>query len=330
MLMADLLEILTICLLHSTFLKLSKSEMMAIACAMRQKPSRQFTAAQAKYKEILSQFMRNDKVHSFMKKNRGSPPYYFQDLLAMICQLGTPIWSSTLSAADLKWPDMIQTISRQYGVIYTNDEVAGLSFDDKSNWLKRNPFTAARYYQYRLNAFFQGFLKCAAKPLGEIADYAIRIEFQARGSPHAHCVIWVKDASKHVESPDSAVCDFMVKCVSCALTADDCKLRELVSLLQQHEHSPYCKRNEICRFNFPKPPSPKTMITKFDENIDIEHSKTVLEKVQKLLKDASTDLSLADLLDKAHLTETEDVEVLETSCTGNVVVFKHEFSECCI
>ena len=61
------------------------------------------------------------------------------------------------------------------------NEVAGLSFDDKSNWLKRNPVTAARHFQYKLNALFQGFLQSTAKPLGEIADYAIRIEFQARG-----------------------------------------------------------------------------------------------------------------------------------------------------
>ena len=80
-----------------------------------------------------------------------------------------------LSAADLKWPDMIQIIARQYGVIYTDDEIAGLLFDEKYNWLKCNPVTAARHFQYRLNALFQGFLKSAAKPLGEIVHYAIRI-----------------------------------------------------------------------------------------------------------------------------------------------------------
>ena len=33
-------------------------------------------------------------------------------------------------------------------------------------------------------------------------------------------------------------------------------------------------------FNFPKPPSPKTLITKFyPENTDVEHSETVLKKV---------------------------------------------------
>ena len=60
-----------------------------------------------------------------------------------------------------------------------------MTFEQKSNWPRRN-----------LQYFFQDFLKSTAKSLGEIADYGIRIEFQARGSPHAHCVTWVKDAPK--------------------------------------------------------------------------------------------------------------------------------------
>ena len=30
-------------------------------------------------------------------------------------------------------------------------------------------------------------------PLGEVVDYFIRIEFQLRGSPHAHMLLWVRD-----------------------------------------------------------------------------------------------------------------------------------------
>jgi len=52
---------------------------------------------------------------------------------------------------------MIQTITRQYGVSYTDDEVAALSFEAKSNWLKHNPVTAARLFQYRLNTLFRSF-----------------------------------------------------------------------------------------------------------------------------------------------------------------------------
>ena len=217
-----------------------------------------------------------------MKNIRGSPPYYqrtFYDLLAMIRQLGTPTWFFTLSVADLKWPDMIQTIARQYGVHYTDDEVAALSFDDKSNWLKHNPVTAARHFHYRLNTLFQDFLRSTGKPLGEITDYAIRIEFQARGSPHAHCVIWVKDAPEYGVDHDSEVCDFIDQYVSCKVPKENCKLKELVLLLQKHKHSSYCKRNKKCRFNFPKPPSSKTLITKDDTDPDdTEQALAVLSK----------------------------------------------------
>ena len=78
--------------------------------AMRQKPSRQFTAAKSKDPTILGQYVGKDKAYSFMKNICGSLPYYqhtFYDLLAMIRQLGTTTWFFTLSAADLKWPDMI-------------------------------------------------------------------------------------------------------------------------------------------------------------------------------------------------------------------------------
>ena len=300
----------------------------------RQKPSRQFTAAQARDQNVLNQYVRKDKAYSFMKNICGSPPYYqrtFYDLLAMIRQLGTPTWFFTLSAADLKWPDMIQTIARQYGVYYTDDEVAALSFDEKSNWLKRNPVTAARHFHYRLNFFFQDFLKSTANPLGEIADYAIRIEFQARGSPHAHCVIWVKDAPEFGVDNNDDVCDFIDQYVSCKVPAEDSKLKDLVLLLQKHKHSSYCRRNKTCRFSFPKPPSSKTLITKDDpEHGDNSQELSVLCKVQKLIADGYTDLSLAELLNKAEVTEKDYIDALELSTNGNVVVLKREPNECFI
>ena len=137
--------------------------------AWRRKPSRQFTASQARDLTVLSQFVRKDKVYSFMENIRGSPPYYqrtFYDLLAMICQLGTPTWFLKFSAADLKWPDIIQTIAKQYGVHYTDEEVGALSFDEKCNWLKRNPVTAARHFHYRPTLFSQYFFEVYSQTTG--------------------------------------------------------------------------------------------------------------------------------------------------------------------
>ena len=59
----------------------------------------------------------------------------------MIRQLGTPTWFFTLSAADMKWPDVISTIAKQYGVHYSDEEIEALSFEQKSNWLSHSSQT---------------------------------------------------------------------------------------------------------------------------------------------------------------------------------------------
>ena len=264
-----------------------------------------------------------------MKNVRGSPPYYqktFYELLAMIRQLGTPTWFFTVSAADMKWPDVIQTIARQYGVIYTDEQVAALSFEDKSNWIRRNPVTAARHYLYRLNTFFQEFLKSAANPLGELVDHAIRIEFQARGSPHAHCVLWIKYAPQYGIDDNADVCHFIDKYITCAIPADEGKLRDIVLLLQKHKHSSYCRRNRGCRFHFPHPPSNETIIS--EQNDDNSDCIKVLTKVCKVLTDNPNDLTMNELLAKANVTLDQYVSALQVSTKGSVVILKRKPIEC--
>ena len=297
----------------------------------QQKPGCQpLTVGQVRSQTSMSEHVQKDKAYRFMKNVRGSPPYYqrtFYDLLAMIRQLGTPTWFLTLSAADMKWPDVIQTIAKQYGVIYTDEEVASLSYDDKSNWLRRNPVTAARHFQYRLNAFFNDFLKSTARPLGEISDYAIRIEFQARGSPHAHTVIWVKDAPKFDVNEDSEVTDFIDQYITCA-KPEDGKLRELVLLLQEHKHSTYCKKGPTCRFHFPQPPSPITLIAKSDTDPDkLKAAQQCLSKVRKTLVEGDSNVGLEELLGSAGVELDSYMDALHTSSKGNTVVLKRSPDE---
>ena len=174
-------------------------------------------------------------------------------------------------------------------------------------------------------------MKSTAKPLGEIVDYAIRIEFQARGSPHAHCVIWVKDAPHFQIDADSDVCDFIDQYITCEIPKEEGKLKDLVMLLQQHKHSSYCKRHKSCRFNFPKPPSYNTLITKTEVEPDTASEATrVLTKVYKVLACGHAYLSLDDLLVKAEVSLDDYTEALEVSSAGNVVVLKREPCECYI
>ena len=298
----------------------------------RQKPGT-LTAGQAKDQAFVSQCLRKDKAYRFMKNVRGSPPYYrrtFYEMLAMIRQLGTPTWFFTLSAADLKWPDIIQTIARQYGDAYTDEQVAALSFEEKSSWIRRNPVTAARHFQYRLNTFFSEFLKSPANPLGEIVDHAVRIEFQNRGSPHAHRVLWVKNAPKYDENPTAEVCAFIDKYISVSIP-DNGELKDLVLQLQQHRHSSYCKRHNTCRFKFPHPPSDQTLIAEAEGAEDPTECLAIilLKKVRKVLAEGDCDSMTTDeLLAKACVTHSEYEEALGVATSGSVVVHRRKPSEC--
>ena len=126
------------------------------------------TAGSVKNQQVINEMIQKDYAYRFLKNVRG-PPAYFQrvmyDVLAMIRQLGIP-------AADMQWPDVIQTIARQYGTRFSDEDVKLMSFEEKSKWLRQNLVTAARHFQYRLNSFFQVFLKSIAHPLGELVDYS--------------------------------------------------------------------------------------------------------------------------------------------------------------
>ena len=117
----------------------------------------------------------------------------------------------------MKWPEVIQSIAQQYGTIYTEDEVSALPWRIKSTWLRSNPVTAARMFQYRLETFVITFLKSNANPIGCVTEYVIQIEFQARGSPHAHTLFWIKDAPKLRYSDDEDVKSFINNYVMCSL-----------------------------------------------------------------------------------------------------------------
>ena len=297
----------------------------------RQKPSTQLTARDAKSSSKIEQNVRNDKAYAFLKNVRGSPPYYqktFYELLAMIRQLGTPTWFFTLSAADMKWPDTIRMIARQHGVSYSDDDIKNLSFEERSKWLRQNPITATRHFQYRLATFFKEFLKSSAHPLGEIVDEAVRIEFQNRGSPHAHCVLWVKNAPKFGEQTDQEVCDFIDKYVSCSIPEEEGQLKELVLSLQKHRHSSYCKRNRKCRFSFPHPPSTCTLIARPPIDTELPNYSDALIKVRQHLLQNNIDISLAELFQCTNVDPSHYEQGLRNTTRGNKVVLQRDPCEC--
>ena len=245
------------------------------------------TAGLLRDPNALQQLIQTEQAYKFLKNIRGSPAYWqseLYDVLAMLRSLGIPTFFLTLSAADLHWPEMIQAVASQYGMCIPRDVITQMSVAEKSWVLRQNPVTGVHKFHSRVDSFFSQYLLAPSNPLGEITDRVIKIEFQMRGSPHAHCLLWVKDAPKIDKDDDSVVCRFIDKYISARIPIDNEHYehdRTLMTSLQRHSHSDYCRRGKKCRFGFPKPPSTSTVIAR---KPDDEMAKVVTEQAKVTLK----------------------------------------------
>ncbi|KAI8500028.1 hypothetical protein Bbelb_223450 [Branchiostoma belcheri] len=290
--------------------------------------NRKINAGLMKNLDNVQAMLRTDNAFKFLTNVRGSPPYWNKallDLLAYVRQLGIPTWFLTLSAADMQWPEVIQSIAHQYGKNLTADDIKNMTWQEKCTWLRYNPVTAARQFHHRLTLFFSEFIGGKANPIGQLQDYMIRIEFQARGSPHAHTILWMKDAPKLGVNSDSDVVNFINKHQTCAIPGEEEEdLRHLVLSLQKHVHSQTCRRSGSCRFRFPHPPSCLTMIARPSEadplvvKRDLKVKEEVFRKVRTVMEDKNTpeDISLEQLLQRAKVGPDVYQQALKLTKSG--------------
>jgi hypothetical protein len=295
-------------------------------------------------KAVQNMLAQNDGFR-FLQQIRGSFPYWQRtlwDLFAMVRQLGVPTWFFTLSAADLspRWCQTIQCIAKQYGQSYTDEEVGEMSWDQKCEWIRRNPVTAARHFDYRLQKFWSSFLKSAANPLGKIVDFFYRIEFQQRGSPHMHSIIWVEGAPKLDIDTDQQIAEFVDRYISCEIPSEltEMELHTLVGTLQKHSHSKSCwkKKKNDCRYHFPKAPSPRTMVSRkyegpedmspAQEKQKMQVYKDVLCKVHEELA-INNERTLGELLAAAKVPLQLYDEALKYSSVQPTIVLKRQPKE---
>ncbi|KXJ10338.1 ATP-dependent DNA helicase PIF1 [Exaiptasia diaphana] len=146
----------------------------------------------------------------------------------------------------------------------------------------------AKHFQYRVETFFTEVLLSNANPIGKIVYYALRIEFQMRGSPHLHALIWTSHCPKLKKDNKQAYIDFIDKHVQAYLPDEneDPHLHELVKTYQKHSHSKTCRKykNIRCRFNFGQFFTNRTIVAEplsNDMNEDIKIS--TLEKRKEIL-----------------------------------------------
>ena len=147
----------------------------------------------------------------------------------------------------------------------SQEEADQISWEHKCNLIRKDPVTCARYFDRRLRELFK-LIRTQGGPFEEyeVEDFYIRIEFQHRGSPHAHCIVYLKNAPKFdKELPESrAACEaFIDRFITCRRYREE--MEQLYSL-QFHKHTGSCKRmledKTVCRFGIPYFPMPRTTI----------------------------------------------------------------------
>lgn len=75
-------------------------------------------------------------------------------------------------------------------------------------------------------------------PIGEIQYYFYRVEFQQRGSPHVHMLVWIKNSPVYNGTDQNEVENFIDRFVTWK------KDKDMVNLVnhQTHRHTRSCKK----------------------------------------------------------------------------------------
>ena len=220
----------------------------SINIALKKLHGQALTASQFRSNEqCVKNLIFKDQAYLFLRGIPGSPPYwqkFMYEVIAMVQQLGVPTWFLTLSCADLRWHELFHILSRVRGENMTDEEIDNLSYNEKCSLLNLNPVIVAKHFQHRVETFFKDVLLSNAKPIGKIVYYALRIEFQMRGSPHLHSLIWTSDCPELKDGSEEAYIRYIDKHVQGSLPnkENDCEFHDLVNMYQKHTHSRSCKK----------------------------------------------------------------------------------------
>ena len=246
--------------------------------------------------EYVKTLLKSDQGFKFFEPVRGSPEFWKKTMLnlfACLRNLGLPTFFVTLTSAELtRWTCHLGAILKQQGDYRSDEDILNMDYKEKCEVLKSNPVTAVQMFYHRVDLFFKLILLGPAEPLGKIKDFFYRVEFQARGAPHLHCLFWVEGAPRLDTHSHDEIVSFIDRYISARMPSesDDPELYEIVSSVQKHSpnHSASCRKGKTkkkCRFNFPKPCSPETFIV---EPLDSDDDKRSYS--EKLLKQLFTAL----------------------------------------
>lgn len=211
----------------------------SINIALKKTQANGMTASQALDRTFVNDAVSKDNAYRFMANITGSPPYWEQqkkNVLAMVRQLGIFTFFITMSAAETHWPELLKILKKTVD----NEEdadVSNLDFQEKARLIRSDPVTCALYFDHRFKEVKKTWMNGKEGPFGnyKISHIYYRIEFQHRGSPHVHMVVWLENApiyDPEDEASHQQVTDFIDGIIS---TTSVHPLVEKVETFQFHK-----------------------------------------------------------------------------------------------
>ncbi|KAH9391741.1 hypothetical protein TYRP_022589 [Tyrophagus putrescentiae] len=224
--------------------------------------------------QVTAQSLLNQQtIENFIRHDMESKT---KEGMAMLRTLGAPTFFLTLSPVEKLCPELLVNLckARDPASQITGAEALNMEDREKAELIANDPVTCARYFSYRSKKLLD-LIETDASPFypHTVPDYLRRTEFQHRGSPHVHTMLWTTNRMAPGEQagppqyqpddPDSeAACvDFIDQYMTCSSTA----VPEELLRFQKHRHTFSCRKmrnrnQETCRFGFPRFPMRATRI----------------------------------------------------------------------
>ena len=150
---------------------------------------------------------RYNRTFEVFKNMRGTSMFYQKakkNVMALLRQFGSPTLFLTLSCAEFDWPqllkEIVETVERR---TVTDEYVESLSKSQKNKLISENYVQTTIHFQKRMDKLFTlmkgNFFKFPDESF-HVDAYFFRIEFQMRGAPHLHSLLWLKN-HKNEDAP---------------------------------------------------------------------------------------------------------------------------------
>ena len=131
----------------------------------------------------------------------------------------------------------------------------------------------SRKFSQKFHDFFNTVI-IKGKVLGTVSHHYFKKEYQARGAPHYHVVLWIQDAPVIQQDPEQEVLKWIQERITCRIPdeATNPELHRLVTKYQMRKCSAYCKRRRKfkgafvtrCKFGFPRDESETASLNDVD------------------------------------------------------------------